>query len=65
MWSPPLYLTNPGFLNLFTKKLTRERVVGTFLYRTVAGLRRSSHEVGFRLRSLEKNDGLAEVRKSS
>src|SRR6202162_5491660 len=27
MWMPPLYLMKPSFLNLFMKKLTRERVV--------------------------------------
>src|ERR1700674_2749913 len=27
MWRPPLYLMKPSFLNLFMKKLTRERVV--------------------------------------
>ena len=26
MWRPPLYLMKPSFLNLFMKKLTRERV---------------------------------------
>jgi hypothetical protein len=29
IWSPPLYLMNPSFLNLFMKKFTRERVVPT------------------------------------
>jgi hypothetical protein len=29
IWSPPLYLMKPSFLNLFMKKLTRERVVPT------------------------------------
>jgi len=29
MWSPPLYLMKPNFLNLFMKKFTRERVVPT------------------------------------